>query len=128
MNPRRPSLDVRSHGGDFHEAAQFLPRSLEEYYRDMLPILVRQRQAILDLAAHYGLRNVRVFGSTRRGEDGPDSDIDLLVEVDPGRTLRDVIGFEQDVEALLARPVDVVTEAGLSPYLQGRILAEAAAL
>jgi predicted nucleotidyltransferase len=94
----------------------------------MPPILVRQRQAVLDLAAHHGLRNVRVFGSARRGEDRPDSDIDLLVEVDPGRTLLDVIGFEQDVEELLARPVDVVTEGGLSPYLQGRILADAAAL
>lgn len=100
----------------------------EEYHRDMLPILARQRQAILDLAARHGLRNVRVFGSVLRGEDGPNSDIDLLVAVEPGRTLLDVIGFEQDVEELLARPVDVVSEGGLSPYLQGRILAEAAAL
>lgn len=94
----------------------------------MPPILMRQRQAILDLAARHGLRNVRVFGSILRGEARPDSDVDLLVEVESGRTLLDVIGFEQDVEELLARPVDVVTEGGLSPYLQGRILAEASAL
>jgi hypothetical protein len=63
-----------------------------------------------------------------RGDDRPDSDIDLLVDVEPGRTLLDVIGLEQDLEELLGRSVEVLTEAGLSPYLQGRILSQAAAL
>jgi len=94
----------------------------------MPPFLASQRKAVLALAALHGLRNVRVFGSSLRGEDGPNSDVDLLVAVEPGRTLLDVIGFEQDVEELLARRVDVVSEAGVSPYLRGRILAEAAAL
>jgi uncharacterized protein len=94
----------------------------------MPPFLASQRQAVLALAARHGLRNVRVFGSSLRGEDGPNSDVDLLVTVEPGRTLLDVIGFEQDVEDLLGRPVDVVSEAGVSPYLRDRILAEAAAL
>jgi hypothetical protein len=71
---------------------------------------------------------VRVFGSTVRGEALPDSDIDLLVDVEPGRTLLDVIAFEQDLEELLGRSVEVLTDAGLSPYLQERILAEATAL
>jgi predicted nucleotidyltransferase len=57
-----------------------------------------------------------------------DSDIDLLVEAEPGRTLLDVIAFEQDLEELLGRSVGVLTEAGLSPYLQERILAEATVL
>jgi uncharacterized protein len=74
----------------------------------MPPILVRQRQAILDLAARHGLRNVHVFGSVLRGDDRPESDVDLLVSVEPGRMLLDV--------------------RGLSPYLQDRTLAEAAAL
>ena len=86
------------------------------------------RQAILELAAQHGARNVRVFGSVARGEDRPDSDVDLLVDVEPGRSLLDVIALEQDLEALLGRPVDVQTDGGLSPYLQQRILAEAAAL
>ena len=86
------------------------------------------RRAILELAAQHGARNVRVFGSVARGEDRPDSDVDLLVDVEPGRSLLDVIALEQDLEALLGRPVDVQTDASLSPYQQQRILADAAAL
>jgi uncharacterized protein len=67
-----------------------------------------------------------VFGSIARGDDRVDSDIDLLVEVEPGRSLLDVIGLEQDLSELLGRRVEVLTDAGLSPYLQQQILAEAA--
>ena len=59
---------------------------------------------------------------------GHNSDIDLLVDIEPGRTLLDLIALEQDLEELLGRPVEVLTDGGLSPYLQERILAEAAAL
>jgi predicted nucleotidyltransferase len=86
------------------------------------------RQAVLELAARHGARSVRVFGSMARGDDRPDSDVDLLVDIEPGRTLLDVIALEQDLEELLGRPVAVLTDGGLSPYLQQRILAEAAAL
>jgi hypothetical protein len=86
------------------------------------------RRAILELATRNGARNVRVFGSMARGEARPDSDVDFLVDVEPGRTLLDVIALEQDLEALLGRPVEVLTDGGLSPYLQQRILAEATAL
>jgi predicted nucleotidyltransferase len=86
------------------------------------------RRTILELATRHGARNVRVFGSAARGDARPYSDIDLLVEIDPGRTLLDLIAFEQDLEELLGRPVEVLTDAGLSPYLAHRILAEAAAL
>ena len=85
-------------------------------------------EAILELATRHGARNVRVFGSMARGEARPDSDVDFLVDVEPGRTLLDVIALEQDLEALLGRPVEVLTDGGLSPYLQQRILAEATAL
>jgi predicted nucleotidyltransferase len=74
------------------------------------------------------MRNIRVFGSTARADAGPNSDIDLLVDADPGRTLLDVIAFEQNLEELLGRSVEVLTAGGLSPYLRQRILAEAAAL
>jgi hypothetical protein len=87
-----------------------------------------QRREILELAIRHGATNVRVFGSTVRGEALPESDIDLLVDVEPGRTLLDVIAFEQDLEELLGHSVEVLTDAGLSPYLQERILAEATAL
>jgi len=81
-----------------------------------------------ELAARHGARNVRVFGSTARGEAGPQSDIDLLVDVESGRTLLDLIAFEQDLEEVLGCSVQVLTDAGLSPYLQQQILAEAAVL
>lgn len=86
------------------------------------------RSEILHLAAQYGARNIRVFGSIARGDDRADSDIDFLIEVEQGRSLLDVIGFEQALSALLGRRVEVLTEGGLSPYLQNRILAEAALL
>ena len=86
------------------------------------------RRAVLELATRHGARNVRVFGSMARGDARPDSDVDLLVDIEPGRTLLDVIALEQDLEELLGRPVQVLTDGGLSPYLQARILAEAAAL
>jgi len=76
----------------------------------------------------HGARNIRVFGSVARGDDRSDSDVDLLVDVEPGRTLLDVTALEQDLQELLGRRVDVLTEAGLSPYLQQRIFAEAASL
>jgi predicted nucleotidyltransferase len=87
-----------------------------------------RRNEILSVAARHGASNVRVFGSVVRGDDLHDSDIDLLVEVEPGRSLLDVIGLEQELAELLGRRVEVLTVAGLSPYLQQRILAEAAAL
>ncbi len=87
-----------------------------------------QRQAILQVAARHGAHNVRVFGSIVRGDDQHDSDVDLLVDVEPGRTLLDIIGLEQDLAELLERDVDVLTDAGLSPYLAKRIRTEAQAL
>lgn len=88
----------------------------------------RIRPEILDLAARHGARNVRVFGSVVRGDDHAGSDIDILVDVEPGRTLLDVIALEQDLGSLLGRRIEVLTDAGLSPYLQQRILAEATVL
>jgi predicted nucleotidyltransferase len=93
-----------------------------------LEMLQRLRSEILAAASHHGARNVRVFGSTVRGDARADSDVDLLVDIDADRTLLDVIALEQDLRALLAQPVDVLTEGGLSPYLQEQILAEAAPL
>jgi uncharacterized protein len=83
---------------------------------------------MLSLAARHGVRNVRVFGSMARGDARPNSDLDLLVDVELGRTLLDVIALEQDLEQLLGRRVEVLTDGGLSPYLRQRILAEAAPL
>lgn len=91
-------------------------------------LLDRRRKEILDIAARHGATNVRVFGSVARGESRMDSDLDLLVELGQERSLLDLIAIEQDLEDLLQRHVDVVTQGGLSPYLRDRVLAEAVPL
>ena len=88
-------------------------------------ILRRYRADILALAKRHGVKNVRVFGSLARGEGREGSDLDLLVTLAEGSSLLDLVGLKQDVEDLLHRPVDVVTERALSPYLRERVLAEA---
>jgi uncharacterized protein len=87
-----------------------------------------KRDEILRIAAGHGARDVRVFGSLARGEAGPDSDIDILVRLDPGRSLLDIIAIKQDLEDLLGCDVDVVTEAAISPYIREEVLREAVSL
>ena len=77
------------------------------------------------MASLHGASSVRAFGSRVRGDARPDSDLDLLVTMDPGRSLLDLIAIQQDLEDLLHCKVDVVTENGLSPYIRDRVLAEA---
>jgi predicted nucleotidyltransferase len=84
-----------------------------------------QREAILRIAARYGIRTVRVFGSVARGEAGAASDLDVLVDFEPGRSLLDQVGFEQDLADLLGCRVEVVAEGGISPYMEAGILREA---
>ncbi len=87
--------------------------------------LISKREEILRAAAFRGARNVRVFGSVVRGEAQPDSDIDFLVDLDPGRSLLDLGGLLMDLQQLLGRDVDVVTEQGLHWYIRDQVLAEA---
>jgi predicted nucleotidyltransferase len=88
-------------------------------------ILGRQREAILRVAAHYGASNVRVFGSVARGDGDRQSDVDFLVEMASGRSLLDLGGLLSDLEELLGRRVDVVTEKGLRERIRERVLREA---
>lgn len=88
----------------------------------------QHRRAILDAAARHGARNVRVFGSVARGEGRPDSDLDLLVEMAEDRSLLDLVALEQELETLLHRPVDVLTEQSLAPAMRQRVAADARAL
>ena len=90
--------------------------------------LRRNRDAILNVADRHGARNVRIFGSVARGEAGPDSDIDLLVDLEPGRSLLDHVALIQDLEDLLDRKVDVVEAQALHWYIRDRIMAEAVPL
>ena len=87
--------------------------------------LAEKREEILKVAASHGARNLRVFGSFARGEERPDSDIDLLVEMAVDRSLLDIIAFKNALEDITHRKVDIVTEKALSPYLRDKILQDA---
>lgn len=91
-------------------------------------VLAQRREEILAIAEKYGARNVRVFGSVARGEADEASDIDFLVELQPGRTLFDLGGLVSDLTNLLGRHVDVVTVHGLKERIRDRVLAEAVSL
>ncbi len=91
-------------------------------------IISAKREDILRLAERHGARRLRVFGSVARGEARQDSDLDLLVVMEERRSLLDLIALGQDLEEVLGRRVQVVSERGLSPYLRERILTEAVAL
>jgi uncharacterized protein len=90
--------------------------------------LARVRAEILAVAAHHGATNVRVFGSVARGDSDAHSDVDFLVDFEPGRSLLDLASLLVDLEDLLGRPVDVVTEPGLKARIRQRVLAEAVAV
>lgn len=92
---------------------------------DLLEDVLRQRDAILRLAVMRGAINVRIFGSVARGDAGDDSDIDFLVDLEPGRSLLDLGGLLMDLQSLLGRDVDIVTEAGLRPRIRSWVLREA---
>lgn len=88
-------------------------------------ILGGKRDEILRIASIHGAYNVRVFGSVARGDAGPNSDIDLLVNLQPDRSLLDHVGLIQDLEAMMGRKIDVVTEEALHWYIRERVIREA---
>lgn len=91
----------------------------------MHPLIDEHRAEILAIAKRHGLRDVRVFGSMARGDAGDDSDVDLLVTLPPEKTGLALGGMLMDVQTLLNRRVDVVTEKGLHPLMRDRVLREA---
>lgn len=92
---------------------------------DISTRLIQKRDEILSLAHRRGAKNVRIFGSVARNEARKDSDIDILVDLDPDRSLLDVGGLAMDLSRLLGHPVDVVTEAGLRERIRSRVLRDA---
>lgn len=90
--------------------------------------LQASREGILEIAARHGASNVRVFGSAARGDFTADSDIDLLVTMEPGRTLFDLADLTLDLRDLLGHKVDVITDDAIYWLLKRRILSEAQAL
>ncbi len=88
-------------------------------------ILEAKRDDILLLASRHGAKNIRVFGSAARGEAGPESDVDFLVQMEDGRSLLDFSSLVVALQDLLGRKVDVVSEDGLYWLLRRKILKEA---
>ena len=84
-----------------------------------------KKEQVLALAARHGASNVRIFGSVANDTAETDSDIDFLVDLDPGRSLFDLGGLLMDLQQLFGRKVDVVTENGLHWYIKERIISEA---
>ena len=94
----------------------------------MTEVLHEKREEILGIAARHGARNVRVFGSVARGESDRLSDVDLLVEFEAGRSLLDHAALWLELQELLERKVDVVSDRGIKPRIRDRVLREAVPL
>ncbi len=95
---------------------------------DLDSLLARNKDGIREICRRYGASNIRVFGSVARHDAGEASDIDLLVDLEPGRTLFDLGGLSYDLERLLGRRVDVATPGLLRARIRSRILQEAVPL
>ena len=87
--------------------------------------LRKRRNEIIRIANQYGAHNIRIFGSVQKEIDRLDSDVDFLVDLEKGRSLLDLGGMVFDLQQLLGRRVDVVTEKGLHWYIKETILNEA---
>lgn len=94
----------------------------------MHPLIENHRAEILALARRHGVRHVRVFGSMARGDADDASDVDLLVSLPPDRTGLALGALLMDVQGLLDRRVEVVSEGSLHPEIRERVLKEAQTL
>ena len=106
----------------------YLRESLSKSHRMTLVELRGFRSEINEIARRRGIGNVRVFGSVARGDADPGSDVDFLVQVEPGRSILAVGGFLDEVSELIGKPVDVVTAKSLSGAESRRALSEAVPL
>lgn len=88
-------------------------------------LLQEKREDILHIATKRGATNVRIFGSVARGEDDERSDIDFLVDMEPGRSIFDLGGLLMELQDLLGHQVDVVTKRGLRARIKDEVLREA---
>ncbi len=91
-------------------------------------LLTQKREEILHVAAKHGARNVRLFGSVARREADEESDIDFLVEMEPGRSLLDHAALWLELQEVLGRKVDVVSDRGIKARIRERVLREAVPL
>ena len=79
-----------------------------------MDVIIDRREELLTMMRRHGARNPRIFGSVARREDGPDSDVDFLVEMEADRSLLALISLQQEIERSLERKVDLLTSSALS--------------
>lgn len=95
----------------------------------IIPAFIQEkRERIGSIALRHGARNLRLFGSWANGEANPGSDVDLLVDLEPGRSLFDLGRLAMDLQDLLGCRVDVVTEKALHWYIRNQVLKEAVSI
>jgi uncharacterized protein len=92
---------------------------------DTFELIRAKRDEIQRIAGKHGARNIRVFGSVARGDARPDSDVDFLIDTEPVTSSWFPAGLVQDLESLLGRHVEVVTERGLNHLIRDEVLREA---
>jgi hypothetical protein len=90
----------------------------------LLDDLIQKRSAVLAIAARHGASNLRLFGSVVRGQERPDSDIDLLIDMAEDRGFDDYLALAEELERLVGRRIDLITARSLSPYFRPFIEAE----
>jgi len=95
---------------------------------DINQVLRDTREEIERIASRHGAVNIRIFGSVARGDAGPESDVDLLIDVGAQTSSWFPAGLIIDLENLLGRKVEVVTERGLDPHIREHVLREAVPL
>ena len=120
--PSLPALARQVHAADF-ELTLGLRRQPGRLRRLSGPVgrrVRRHREDLIAAAAAHGVSNLRVFGSVARGEDRPDSDVDLLADLPPGLSLFGLSRLEADLEGILGTRVDLSPAAGLKPGLRER--------
>lgn len=103
-------------------------QSSEDDVMNGLEKIRNHRKQIHALAARHGAIHLRTFGSAARNMDKPDSDLDILVTMQPGHDLLDMIALEDELDRLLGQKTDVVSDEELSPYMRDRILREAVSI
>ena len=96
--------------------------------RSLKDEVFRKIDVIRAIAKANGARSIHLFGSAARGDERSDSDLDFLVELDPGRTLLDVVGLRTELSQLFDRSVDIVTKDSLKPRLRSGVLRDAIAV
>jgi uncharacterized protein len=99
--------------------------SPKEHIASLEQLLRQKRDDIKHIAARHGAYNIRVFGSIARGDARPESDIDFLIDAGPATSSWFPAGLILDLEDLLGRRVEVVTEKALDPDLRDHMLREA---